>query len=205
MQREIKQAYEEPRMSRQARWLWSATFLALNFTAVANAQTQIPAGTKAANAEETSVLTREIRHQLLVLPFYSAFDHISFTLDGPVVVLSGQVVRPTLKADAEASVKSLEGVRSVANRIEVLPVSTGDDELRNAIYHAIYENAVLARYGVPSIPSIHIIVKNGNVALEGTVESVEHKNLAATRAVGVANVQEVKNNLVVVAPASARQ
>jgi len=144
-----------------------------------------------------SPLSREIHHQILVLPFYSVFDSINFTVEGGKVTLTGQVVRRTLKEHAEAAVKSIEGVTVVVNQIEVLPVSPSDDDLRNAIYRVIYEDPTLARYAIQNIPPVHIIVKNGNVALEGSVESASEKTLAATRASSVANVRSVKNNLIV--------
>jgi len=144
-----------------------------------------------------SPLSREIHHQILVLPFYSVFDSINFTVEGGKVTLTGQVVRRTLKEHAEAAVKSIEGVTVVVNQIEVLPVSPSDDDLRNAIYRVVYEDPTLARYAIQNIPPVHIIVKNGNVALEGSVESASEKTLAATRASSVANVRSVKNNLIV--------
>jgi hyperosmotically inducible protein len=113
------------------------------------------------------------------------------------VILSGQVTRPTLKSDAEAAVKSIEGVASVVNNIEVLPPSPMDDQLRRALYRVIYGDPGLSRYSIQAVPSIHIIVKNGNVALEGVVDSETDKNLAGIRANGVPNVFSVKNNLVV--------
>jgi hyperosmotically inducible protein len=107
------------------------------------------------------------------------------------------VTRPTLKSDAEAAVKSIEGVSGVTNNIEVLPPSPMDDQLRHALYRAIYGDTVLSKYGWSSMPSIHIIVKNGHVSLEGVVDSEADKNVAGLRANGVPNVFEVKNNLVV--------
>jgi hyperosmotically inducible periplasmic protein len=144
-----------------------------------------------------SSLAREIHHQIQALPFYSVFDSITFSLDGKRVTLLGQVLRPTLKRHAEAAIKSLEGVESVIDEIEVLPNSPGDDELRRAIYRAIFEDPALAPYAVETVPSIHIIVKSGNVALEGTVKSAADKNLTAIRAAGVANVGGVKNDLTI--------
>jgi len=160
-----------------------------------------------ANTEEPggSVLEREIRHQLQVLPFYSVFDNLQFTLSGHRVVLTGQVVRPTLKAQAEADIKSLEGVGTVENRIEVLPVSGTDDDLRTAIYRAVFEDSTLKRYAAQEVPEIHIVVKNGGVSLEGAVDSEQDKAQARTRACTVANVTEVKNNLTVRAKKGAAQ
>jgi hyperosmotically inducible protein len=142
-------------------------------------------------------LVKEVRHQLLLLPYYSVFDNLLFKVDGDKVTLLGQVVRPTLKSDAESAVKSIEGVSSVDNRIEVLPTSPMDDGLRRAVYRAIYGDTVLSRYGMSALPSIHIIVKNGHVALEGVVDSESDKNLANLRASAVPNVFSVTNNLAV--------
>lgn len=142
-------------------------------------------------------IVREVRHQLLLLPYYSVFDNLEFKVDGDHVTLLGQVTRPTLKSDAEGVVKTIEAVSGVANNIEVLPLSPMDDQLRRALYRAIYGDAVLSKYGWSSMPSIHIIVKNGHVTLEGVVDSEADKNLAGLRANGVSNVFEVKNNLVV--------
>ena len=142
-------------------------------------------------------LVREVRHQLLLLPYYSVFDNLLFKVDGDHVTLEGQVTRPTLKSDAAAAVKSIESVSGVTNDIEVLPLSPMDDQLRHALYRAIYGDTVLSKYGWSSMPSIHIIVKSGHVSLEGVVDSEADKNLAGLRANGVLNVFEVKNNLAV--------
>src|SRR5713226_1573800 len=142
-------------------------------------------------------LVREVRHQLLLLPYYSVFDNLLFKVDGDHVTLEGQVTRPTLKSDAAAAVKSIESVSGVTNDIEVLPLSPMDDQLRHALYRAIYGDTVLSKYGWSSMPSIHIIVKNGHVSLEGVVDNETDKNLAGLRANGVPNVFEVKNNLAV--------
>jgi hyperosmotically inducible protein len=144
-------------------------------------------------------LMREVRHQLLLLPYYSVFDNLMYKVDGDKVTLMGQVVRPTLKSDAESAVKGLEGVSAVENQIEVLPVSPMDDQLRRAVYRAIYGDTVLSRYGWSALPSIHIIVKNGHVTLEGVVDSESDKNLANLRTNGVPNVFSVTNNLTVAA------
>jgi hyperosmotically inducible periplasmic protein len=142
-------------------------------------------------------LLKEVRHQLLLLPYYSVFDNLAYRVDGDTVTLEGQVVRPTLKSDAESAVKSIPGISSVVNHIEVLPLSPMDDEIRRAVYRTIYSDASLSRYGYSAVASIHIIVKNGNVTLEGAVDSESDKNLANIRANGVANVFGVKNNLTV--------
>jgi hyperosmotically inducible periplasmic protein len=146
-------------------------------------------------AKSEQNLAREVRHQLVLLPYYSVFDNLAFKVNGDQVSLEGQVTRPTLKSDAENVVKGLEGVAGVKNNIEVLPLSPMDDQLRRALYRAIYGEPALSRYSWSAVPSIHIIVKNGNVTLEGVVDSENDKNLAGLRANGVANVFSVKNNL----------
>ena len=145
----------------------------------------------------TDKLVKEVRHELVMLPYYSVFDNLSYKVEGDRVTLYGQVVRPTLKSDAENVVKSIEGVASVKNEIEVLPTSPMDDQLRRTLYRTIYGDTGLFRYGVASVPSIHIIVKNGHVTLEGVVDNEADKNLAGLRANSVPNVFSVTNNLVI--------
>jgi len=142
-------------------------------------------------------LAKEVRHQLVMLPWYSVFDNLAYKVEGDKVTLYGQVTRPTLKSDAEAAVKSIEGVASIVNNIEVLPLSTMDDQLRRAVYRAIYGDPGLSRYSIQAVPSVHIIVKNGNVTLEGVVDNETDKNLANIRASAVPNVFSVTNNLFV--------
>lgn len=142
-------------------------------------------------------LIREARHQLVLLPYYSVFDNLAFRVEGDNVILEGQVVRPTLKSDAEAAVKNIEGVGRVENNIEVLPPSPMDDQIRRAVYRAIFGDPALARYAESAVPSIHIIVKNGHVTLVGVVDSETDKNLVNLRVNGVPNVFSVKNELVV--------
>jgi hyperosmotically inducible periplasmic protein len=156
-----------------------------------------------ASNEQSTILWREIHHQLAVLPFYSVFDYITFTLKGNNVVLIGQVLRRSLREHAEAVIRSIEGVGTVTNQIEVLPASLSDDDLRNSVYRALYEDSTLARYATENVPPVHIIVKNGAVALEGLVDSLADKNLAGSRAANVSNVQGVRNNLIVHAKESA--
>jgi hyperosmotically inducible protein len=142
-------------------------------------------------------LIREVRHQLVLLPYYSVFDNLAFRVEGDTVILEGQVVRPTLKSDAENVVKKIEGVERVVNNIEVLPPSPMDDQIRRAVYRTIFGEPGLSRYAESAVPSIHIIVKNGNVTLVGVVDSEADKNLINVRVNGIPNVFSVKNELVV--------
>jgi len=140
-------------------------------------------------------INKEVRHELVMLPYYGVFDSLMYKLDGTTVTLLGQVTRPTLKSDAEHVVKDVEGVQRVINNIEVLPVSPNDDRIRMAVYRAIFGTTGLDRYALSAVPPIHIIVKNGNVTLEGAVNSEGDKNLAGIRANGVSGVFKVTNNL----------
>jgi len=155
-----------------------------------------------ANSQTTPVseraqarIAKEARHEILMLPYFDVFDNIDLRVDGYNVTLMGQVTRPTLKSDAENAVKDIEGVENVTNQIEVLPVSQNDDRLRVALYRSIYGFTSLQRYALPVIKPIRIIVKNGNVTLEGVVDSEADKNVVNIRANGVFGVFSVTNNL----------
>lgn len=143
-------------------------------------------------------IAREVRHELIMLPYYTVFDNLAYKVNGGTVTLIGQVTRPTLKSDAEGVVKNIEGVEQVVNQIEVLPPSPMDDRIRRAVFRAIYGDPALQRYGLSAVPSIHIIVNGGRVTLEGVVDSDNDKNLANIRANGVPGVFSVTNNLRVV-------
>jgi len=130
-----------------------------------------------------------------MLPYYGLFDNLAFRVEGYKVTLLGEVTRPSLKTDAEAVVKRIEGVESVDNQIEVLPLSPNDDRIRLAVYRAVYRQAGLSRYALQSVPPIHIIVKNGNVRLEGVVATEADKNIAGIQVRGVSGVFSVNNNL----------
>ena len=142
-----------------------------------------------------SRIEREVRREIVTLPFYSLFDHFSFQVDGETVTLMGKVSRPTLKSDAEKVVKKIEGVEKVKNEIEVLPLSSTDDWLRLALYQSIYGHSALQNLAVRAVPPIHIIVENGNVTLEGVVADEMQKNIANAQANGVSGVFSVTNNL----------
>jgi hyperosmotically inducible protein len=138
---------------------------------------------------------REVRHELVMLPYYGVFDDLSYRVDGSTVTLMGHVTRPTLKSDAENVVKRIEGVRQVNNQIEVLPLSPSDDRIRIAAYRAIYSQPGLDRYALQAVPPIHIIVSNGNITLTGVVASQADKDMAGIRANGVPGAFAVKNEL----------
>jgi hyperosmotically inducible protein len=140
-------------------------------------------------------MAKEIRHELVMLPYYNVFDNLAYRVDGERVTLFGQVTRPSLKSDAEWVVRRIEGVASVDNQIEVLPLSPNDERIRMAVYRAIYSRGPLQRYRLNTLLPIHIIVKNGNITLEGVVANQGDKHLAGIAANGVHGAFTLKNNL----------
>jgi hyperosmotically inducible periplasmic protein len=172
-----------------------------------------------ANQQAVLKLAQEVRKQIVTLPQYGVFDNIHFAIQGgDTVILRGQASRPTLKSGIENSVKKIQGVKSVTNDIEVLPLSPNDDNLRAAVYRSIYGYAPLQKYtsnrgGMNRAPSvaraaggitndppigyhaIHIIVKNGNVTLTGAVDSDSDLAMAGMRANLVSGVFSVENEL----------
>jgi hyperosmotically inducible protein len=149
----------------------------------------------ASNKGAPKPLEERVRHELAMLPYLNVFDDLSFRVDNGTVTLFGQVTRPVLKSDAAGVVKNLEGVTGVDNQIEVLPLSPMDNQIRMREYRAIYGYAPLQRYGMGVIPSIHILVKNGNVTLKGYVSNPTDKQLAYVRANGVPGVFSVDNQI----------
>ena len=140
-------------------------------------------------------ITREVRHELVMLPQLSIFDNLAYQVNGSSVTLVGQVRNAVLKDEAEKAVKHIEGVEQVNNQIEILPPSSNDDRIREQVARAIFNDSRLFRYSMQSVPSIHIIVKSGHVSLEGVVDNVADKNTAGIRANGVPGVFSVQNDL----------
>jgi len=150
------------------------------------------------SAKSQERITKEVRHELLMLPYFGVFDNIAYKVDGDTVTLLGQVVRPSLKSDAENSVKHIEGVEHVDNQIEVLPPSPMDDGLRRRLFRSIYGYPSLEKYALGVQKPIRIIVKSGRVTLEGVVDNESDKNVAGLRANTVPGIFSVTNNLRVV-------
>jgi hyperosmotically inducible protein len=154
-----------------------------------------PALVQASATRTLSRIEDRVRHELVTLPYLNAFDDISFRVDGGTVTLFGAVTQPWLKSDAERAVKHIEGVERVDNEVEVLPLSRFDEQIRLQEYRAIFGYTPLQRYGTGVLPSIRIIVKNGNVTLAGVVSSEADRNLAYVRANAVPGVFSVRNEL----------
>jgi hyperosmotically inducible periplasmic protein len=143
-------------------------------------------------------IVKEVRHELVMLPYYGVFDNLEYRVDGSKVTLFGAVTQPKLKTDAANAVKKIEGVIAVDNEIEVLPLSPNDDNVRRGVYRSIYSKPGFERYQFGAVPPIHIIVKNGNVTLEGVVDSEMDKDVAGIAANSVSGTHGVQNNLRVI-------
>jgi hyperosmotically inducible protein len=147
------------------------------------------------NAREQQNLSREVYHQLVLLPHLTVFDNLQYQVNGDNVTLSGETSQPVNKSDAETAIKGIEGIGTITNNIKVLPLSPMDDQIRRAEFGAIYSFPSLQKYAWNSVQSIHIIVENGHVTLEGVVDSQADKDAANVRANSVSNVFSVTNNL----------
>ena len=149
------------------------------------------------DARVQAALARDVRRELVTLPYYDVFDWLESEVraDG-TAVLRGQVTRAATRSDAEARVKDIRGVARVVNEIEVLPVSPEDERLRFALYRAIYHfDSPLFRYATRVNPPIHVIVRNGRAVLKGVVANEGERDLAYAAARGVPGLFEVRNEL----------
>ena len=158
-------------------------------------------GASAGNSTSPKVmnLNDRVHRELATLPWYGAFDHLEYQMNGSEVILSGKVIseHAVTKDDAAKFVKSIPGVTNVVNNIEVLPLSRFDDQIRRAEFRTVFSHADLGRYTLGAIPQVHIIVKNGHVSLEGVVMNQMDKNIAGIVANSVPGVFSVENNLVI--------
>lgn len=140
-------------------------------------------------------VNKQVRHELVTLPYYGVFDNLGYKIEGTTVTLSGQVTRPTTRSDAGRRVAKIEGVEQVVNNIKVLPLSSFDDSIRARTYSAVFRSGGLYRYATGANTSIHIIVDRGHVTLEGVVGSKMDSQLAYIAANGVFGTFSVTNNL----------
>jgi hyperosmotically inducible protein len=140
-------------------------------------------------------LQKKVRHELVMLPYYGVFDNLAYSINGGTVTLYGQVVRASTRSDAEHRVRKIAGVTRVVNNIKVLPLSSFDDRIRAATYRSIARMGGLYRYLQGTNPSLHIVVNNGHVTLEGVVSGSGDRNLAYMAANRVPGVFSVQNNL----------
>jgi hyperosmotically inducible protein len=148
-----------------------------------------------AGSKQKGTTMDKVRKELVTLPYFGVFDNLEYKVEGDTVTLYGQVVRPSTRQDAERRVTRIEGIDRVINNIEVLPLSGFDDSIRAREYRTIFRTGGLYRYAMGANPSIHIVVKNGNVTLEGVVSNQMDSQLAYIAARGVPGVFSVTNNL----------
>lgn len=128
-------------------------------------------------------------------PNFGIFDDVAISVENRAVTLTGKVTMPYKGADIEARVRRVDGVLSVTNQLEPLPVSIADSELRQKLALAIYGHPVFRHYASMVNPPIHIIVEHGRVTLTGVVNGDVERVLAASLA-QVPGVLGVKNALV---------
>jgi hyperosmotically inducible periplasmic protein len=140
-------------------------------------------------------LFKDVQKQVLRYPQFSIFDSVHIALDNGAVELTGKVTMPYKRNELEKRVAKVAGVRSVTNRIETLPVSQFDDELRFRIARAIYSNANFWGYGSMVNPPIHVIVEHGRVTLEGVVNSNVDRMIARSIASSFSSFGPVANAL----------
>jgi hyperosmotically inducible protein len=148
----------------------------------------------AANATEQEIGRQAVR-AVRMYPFYSIFDNINIQVNDGVVVLTGEVTKPWYKSDLGRLISQIAGVRAVTNNLDVLPLSPFDDQLRRRIALAVYRDPILSTYALRADPTIHIIVKNGDVRLEGVVLSQTDKAIAGRNARFAATFLNLENNL----------
>jgi hyperosmotically inducible protein len=147
---------------------------------------------------------RNIQKQVLEYPHYTVFDSISAQIgDDGVVTLTGKVTMPYKRDEIGKRVSTVSGVKQVNNQIDVLPASKSDDELRQNIARAIYNNPTFRPYAARVNPPIHIIVERGRVTLEGTVTDESERLLAKSIARSFVDAFVVNDHLMTEAEARA--
>lgn len=149
----------------------------------------------AAPQGDNAQIAEQVRKEIVKLPFYSIFDNVEFQLTDGALELTGEVYRPVMKKMIEKAAQRVAGVNTVTNDIEILPLSSYDDRIRLALARQLYRNQVFTRHSIQLVPPVHIVVKNGNVTLEGVVNSELEKNAAFHVANGIHGVFSVTNNL----------
>jgi len=178
-----------------AAFLLSTSIVAVSATTARSETTSAPSDTQ---------LSKSVRHQLRMLPYYGVFDNLAYQINGGTVTLYGQVVRPSTRSDAARNIARIEGVTQVVNKIEVLPLSSFDDRVRYQTFRAIANTAGLHRYLMGVNPSLHIVVNRGHVTLAGVVSNKTDRQLAYMAANRVFGSFSVTNELQVEGENNAR-
>jgi|SRR5688572_23847282 len=143
---------------------------------------------------ENLQIFKDVQQQVLRYPHFTIFDSVSSQIDNGVLTLTGKVTMPYKRTDIERRLRNVEGIQTIRNNIEVLPVSQFDNELRYDIARAIYRHPSLQMYALGVNPPIHVIVEHGRVTLEGVVNSNLDRVLARSIASSFPAF-EIKNEL----------
>lgn len=171
-------------------------YLAVTLAILALSFVTLNAQSFSSGVPETGV-EQEVKRKILKLPYYEVFDHISFTVEGDTVTLSGKVRNGINKSNAAGAVKRVAGISNVVNNIEILPPSSFDDSIRRNLYRTLSRSGGLSRYLWTVNPSVRLIVDRGHITLEGYVANTGDYNTMNILANGVSGVFSVTNNLVV--------
>ncbi len=185
-------------MLKRTKKLGVAAISILLLSLAATGMASIPAeADHTASGKSNRELTDSVRHVILMLPYYSVFDRLTYAIENNTVVLTGKVHRALLKSEAENAVRAIEEVAEVVNKIEILPLSRMDDSIRLRTYYAIFSNPGFERYAIQVHSPIRIIVQNGHITLDGIVSTQFDKTLAEMAARNVPMAFSVTNNLTV--------
>lgn len=172
-------------------------FIAFSFAVIAFAMAGFSTDVAAmTGAKPERTIEEKVFKKIVSLPRYGVFDFIQYQINGDTVVLSGKVATLGTKRDAASAVKSIEGVSSVVNNIEELPLGSFDNGIRRELL-TTFINRGPAQYFSTINPDVHIIVDRGRVTLEGYVARQGDADTLNVLANGAFGVFEVKNNLVV--------
>lgn len=140
-------------------------------------------------------IIQKARHAVLMYPFYTVFDHITFSMEGNRLTVAGEVTQPFKKSDLGNILADIRGVTYVKNNIQVLRLSPFDDHIREEVAERIYGDPMFSNYANQANPPIHIIVDNGNVTLYGAVGSKVERQKAEVDARFAATYFGLKNHL----------
>jgi osmotically-inducible protein OsmY len=148
-----------------------------------------------ARAESDTDLAQSVGHALRGSAFLTVFDDVNGMVTNGVVTLTGDVTTPYKAHEVTEAVSRVEGVQEIVDRIEILPASTFDDQIRYAVASRIYNHPMFWQYSIHAIPPIRIIVRNGHVTLAGVVPTEMDRRVAESLAREVFGVLGVENAL----------
>ena len=146
-------------------------------------------------AESDQKLAERVAEQMRRSTYFTVFDDVEIGVDNGVVTLTGYVTQPIKSDDLARRAAHVDGVQEFVNKLEVLPVSVGDDRLRSVIANTLYRDPAFSNYASQAIPPIHIIVRNSSVLLTGVVNSEVERRQAENIVRGISGIIGVQNAL----------